>query len=329
MTTLALIAVRLAEGVLAVSARERWQGVQHLPSSSGGFMSSIWFKIGAAALFAGTVIAFAAVSLYNRFSQRKIAEREFADGVSRRQLTELETDMLVAITESAGLEKMADIFLMSNAFDSGAAMLLKESYVAGNPTNETGPLEKQLAGLKAKMNFRKAAGGAYYSNGSAEKPSDAKPADSAGGKTAYIAMFPFARKLDLRNGNSKEGDSPPRLRDKLPEFMPAIVTGLVGRVVFMETTLLANVGDRVLIVFGTCGIGGDAETSDLIEDIGAVEQSVQPAEFLKEPNACRLGVLLAGISDAQAAQLAGMVSGSNSGQATALALPAGAGEGAK
>ena len=53
MTTLALIAVRLAEEVLAASARERWHGVSNLPSSGSGFMSSVWFKIGAAVLFCG------------------------------------------------------------------------------------------------------------------------------------------------------------------------------------------------------------------------------------------------------------------------------------
>ena len=46
MTTLALIAVRLAEEVLAVSARERWQGCR-IFQAAAAFMSSIWFKIAA------------------------------------------------------------------------------------------------------------------------------------------------------------------------------------------------------------------------------------------------------------------------------------------
>jgi hypothetical protein len=325
MTTLALIAVRLAEGALAASARDRWQGVQHLPNG-GSIVHSAWFKIVAVTLFAIMVTAFAAVTLYNRFSQRKKAEREFARGISRRQLTEQEIELLVAITERAGLQNMADIFLMGDVFDKGADMLIKESYVAGNPTNETGPLEKHLAGLKEKMNFRKAAGGGYYTNGSAEKPSDVKPAHFAGGKTAYIALFPFLKKLDLKNGNGKEGDSPPRLKDKLPGFIPALIIGLDGRVVFMETALPANVGDRVLVVFGP---GDGAGTSDLIEDIGVVEKSIQPAVFLKEPDACRLAVSFGAISDEQAARIAGMVGSSNFAQTTALAIPVAAGQGAK
>jgi hypothetical protein len=44
MTTLALIAVRLAEEALAISARDRWQGLQHIKSDTS-FISNGWVKL--------------------------------------------------------------------------------------------------------------------------------------------------------------------------------------------------------------------------------------------------------------------------------------------
>jgi hypothetical protein len=341
MTSLALIAVRLAEGILAISARERWSGgVQHIQSGSD-FASGVWFKIAAAALFAGTVIAFLIVNLYNRFSQGKSANREFIEGVSRRQLTEIEINTLIAIADRAGLEKMTDIFLMSDAFERGAGILVKESFIAGKPTNETVRVEKHLTALRAKMNFRKAAGGAY-STGAVGKRY----------KASFIALFPFVRTTDLTklrhasspvSGNrerSQKDDSPPGLKSLLPEFKPAIATGLVGRVLFIETMAGAKVGDRVLIMISPGSTEENAEVSGVIQVSGTVEQSSQPAEMLKDPNARRLGAALDGLSNSQIAQLAGIVKGvkmqetkkqnaGDSGEAAKVLQPASKENGAK
>ena len=48
---------------------------------------------------------------------------------------------------------------------------------------------------------------------------------------------------------------------------------------------------------------------ELIEDIGPVQQTTQPAESVEAPNARRLAVELAGLSEAQVAQLAGAIAG--------------------
>jgi len=315
MTTLALIAVKLAQGVAALSAHERWQATQHL-SYDNNIMTNKWFSGAMVVVLAVSVIAFFVVNLYKKASELKAAEKELFDNATRKRLTSSETDTLMAIAIKAGLKRIGDIFIRADVFDIGAGILLKESFLEGKPTNETSRLEKQLAGLQVKLGFRKVSSAALSGGGlvgSAEKPAGARPADSAAGKTAFIAMFPFAKKIDLINGGGQErpqqGDSPPGLRQSLPEFMPATVTGLVGRVLFIETTLSAGVGDRVMVVIGPEGISENDGTSELIEDIGIVEQSVQPAELLKEPNARRLGVALAGLSDAQAVQLAEAIRG--------------------
>jgi hypothetical protein len=148
-----------------------------------------------------------------------------------------------------------------------------------------------------------------------------KPADFPVGKAAFIAMFPFARKVGLANGGNQEqrqqggSPSPPgsgtgaEWSRQLPEFLPATITGLVGRVVFLETTLAANVGDRVLVVIGLASVSGNGQALELIEDVGPVRQTTQPAESMKEPNARCLAVELAGLSESQAAQLAMAIAG--------------------
>jgi hypothetical protein len=313
MTTLTLIAVRLADEVLAASAHDRWQGVKHLKGSNIDFISSVWFKVAMVVLFTGVAIAITAVSLYNRFSQRKIAERAFAQGVSRKQLTPSETSILIAITSRIGLERMADIFLMGDAFERGADMLIKESLIGGKPTNETAHLKKQLVSLKEKMNFRKVAGGAYYSNGSDGQSADGGFAGPMAGKKVFVALFPLVGKADSINGddteNPKQGDSPPEFKISPSEFLPAIVTGLVGRVLFIETTLSANVGDRIIVVINSDIDSGYSGAPESIENIGIIEQSVEPAETLKMPNAHRLSVSFAELSESQMTQLAKAVNG--------------------
>jgi hypothetical protein len=171
MTTLALIAVHLAQGLMAVSARERWNGIQNLKSNTG-FISSGWFKLAMALILAVSIITFVAVHLIKKRSERKAAEREFAEGVAKRQLTPAQTDTLIEIANRAGLNRMADIFLLSDTFETGLDILFKESFVDGNPTDRTVELERRLAELKEKMNFRKAAKGGGYPGGVSHPPID-------------------------------------------------------------------------------------------------------------------------------------------------------------
>ena len=330
MTTLALIAVRLAEDALAVSARDRWQGIQHIKSDTG-LISNRWVQLAIALVLVGSVITFVVVSLIKKHSEQKAAERDFADGVARKQLTPAEADTLIEIANRAGLKIAADIFVLSDAFEAGLDILFKESFADGNPTNRTVELERHLANLKAKINYRKVAKGkGDYSGSTYENPASARPAGSAIGKAASIAII---------KDHFKQGDSPPgfkvaeagsSLRSvSSSEFLPAIVTGLVGRVLFIETTLLANVGDKVLVVIGSGIDGAGSGTPESIENIGMVEQSIDSAEMLKTPNARRLGVNFADLSELQVAQLAEAMKDANGRGAMEQALTADSNKGAK
>jgi hypothetical protein len=314
MTMLTHIAVFMSREVVA-TAYQRWQGMQHIKSDTS-LMRNRWFTLAMLVLLVGSTISFVAVRMLKKISERKTAEREFADGVARRGLTPAETDTLIEIAMKAGLKRMADIFVLSDVFVRGLNILLKESFVDGNSTNKTVEFERHVANLKAKMSFRRVAqGGGYYPGVSAEKLNEPMPANSAVIKTAFIAMFPFSRKMDLINSggteNHKHGYSPPDWQKQLPEFIPATITGLVGRVLFIETTLSANVGDRVLIAVDSCDAAAGSGIPELIQDIGTVEQSIHLAESLNERDVFRIGVKLAGLSESQAAQLAGAIKDAN------------------
>jgi hypothetical protein len=130
------------------------------------------------------------------------------------------------------------------------------------------------------------------------KTPDAGPKEVTVRGDAYIALYSFSRKMDL----SAKGKKPDSL---LPQFVPAKVLNVTGKVVSVETALSANVGDRILVVIESQSAGeGNVE---IIEDMGVVRQSAQPAETTDAPNARRLTVEIAGLNDTQAAQLAGII----------------------
>ncbi len=304
MNAPALIAIWLAEGVLGLTARERWQAMQQVESGSA---NNRWFSIGMVLLLVFSAVALVVVTLLRKAREVKKAEKAFSDNAARKGLTESESDLLMAVAVKAGLIKAEAIFSSGAAFDSGSAALLKESLSAGKPTSETSRLEKQLADLRNKMGFRKAASApagaparqsasvpAKAPMAAKPKASDSRPGETSWHETAFVALFPFSTK----------SDSVSQVNSQLPQFVPAVVTGLVGRVVSLETTLPANVGDRVLAVIGPTGTRSNGEQVEWLEDVGLVQQSAQPAQSMKEEKARRLSIALVGLEEAQIAQLA-------------------------
>jgi len=292
MTALFIIAVRLAEGIVGLTARQRWQATQHL-ESSGSFMTSKWFTIAMVVVLVVSIVTLLIVSMLKKIRGLKTADRVFSENAAGKGLSESEADILMAIAVSAGLKNSEDIFNMNDAFERGAVKLLSAS---GAGTNETSRLEKQLAGLREKLRFPKVKSvSTSTAVVSSEKQTVVRPVNMPRSNGAFIAIFPFVKKV---------GDE---WNQQLPEFLPATAAGVVGQVVYLETTLAANVGDRVLVVIGRAGADEGAKGRESIEDIGFVKQSIQPAEMIKEPNARRLAIELAGLNEAQIAQLAGVI----------------------
>lgn len=311
MAMSALVAVQLAEWVVGLTANERFKAVQNL-DSGGSVLTSRWFTITMVVVLAGSIVTLLAVGLHKKVGELRTAEKSFSERTARKGLSELEMDTLMAIAVKAGLKKSEDIFNMTGAFESSAAKLLEESRSGGRATTETSQLEKQLIDLRAKLGFRKVSSSAANAPVKPDvKPAGVKPVEISVSGIAYIALYPFSKKLELPAVSQVEPTSSDR---KLPQFTPAKVIGVVGRVVYVETTLSANVGDRVLVVIESQSVSEAARVRELIEDIGVVQQSVQPAESIDTPNTRRLAVEIAGLSESQAKQLAGVVGGAKAKQ---------------
>jgi hypothetical protein len=227
---LAHIAIRLAEGVMGLTANERFHAVRQVEHSN--VMLGRMFTIIMVFVLVCSVAALVIVSLCKKIKQRKVTRKTVLENAAKKKLTASENER-----------------------------------------------------------YR------------------VQPLNYSAAKTAFIAMFPTVKKAGLANGGalSPPGNGAERSR-QLPEFMPATVTGLVGRVVFIETTLKVNVGDRVLVVIGLGGSGESAQAQELIQDVGMVQQSAQPGETMKTPDSRRLSVALVGISEEQTAQLADLMS---------------------
>ena len=237
MVPLTFITSFLTKEIIAATARDRWQGMQQMHSSS---TSSGWLTTAMVIVLVVSAVTLVVVTLIRKIGEWKASKRE----------------LLLNAAKTRPID--------SSAMNSSA--------------------------LRAKI-------------------------VSARGE-AFIAVFPFIRKFSLENVGQEPtqqgGGGPPpegaatEYGRQLPKFVSATVTGLSGRVVFFETTLAVNVGDRVLVVVGSPDV---SKNTDSIEEVGLVQQSTQPAEFVKAPNAHRLAVELSGLSEVQIAQLAAFITG--------------------
>ena len=85
------IAVCLSKEVIGSTAYQRWQGIHHIESDTS-LMRNGWFMLAMLVLLVGSTILLLAVRMLKKISERKTAEKEFADGVARRGLTPAETE---------------------------------------------------------------------------------------------------------------------------------------------------------------------------------------------------------------------------------------------
>jgi hypothetical protein len=153
MTSPVLIAVRLAECVVGLTARERFEAVHQL-DSSGGFMTSRGFTIAMVVVLVVSIIALLIVNLCIKVNRLKNAAKlVFSDIAAKKGLGKSETEILMDIAEKTG-QKENVFVIMNEAFEHAAAALLEESYSGEKPTVETAQLEKHLAGLREKLGFR-------------------------------------------------------------------------------------------------------------------------------------------------------------------------------
>ncbi len=224
MTAPAHIAFFLVEGVLGLTARDRFEGMQR--HADTGVMTSGWFTVLMVIVLVASVGAFIAVGFYKGVKGLKF------------RMKKSETQGQAPVTSEA-----APVIRQAAPVTRGAA-----------PVNQSEPAAKTAI-------------------------------------EAEIALFPFSKKFDTTSGDGEQ----------FLDFWQAAITGLAEKVIFLETTLTADVGDRVLVVICPMEYGQE-QIQELIEDIGVVRQ-IQPADSMNEPNEQRLSVELTDLSEEQVAGL--------------------------
>jgi hypothetical protein len=231
MTAPAHIASFLVEGVLGLTARDRFGAMQR--HGNTGVMTSGWFTVLMVIVLVTSVAVFIAVSFYKG-----------AKGLKFRK-------------KKGEAEGQAPVIRNSASENRGSVTV----------TRETAPVTRGAAPVNQSEPAAKTA------------------------IEAEIALFPFSKKFDTTGGDEEQ----------FLDFWQATITGLAGKVISLETTLTASVGDRVLVVISPAE-NSEGQIQELIEDIGVVRQ-VQKPDSTNEPDAKRLAVELTGLSEAQVAGL--------------------------
>jgi hypothetical protein len=124
-------------------------------------MATRWFVIIAVAAIIILAALLLVVSLHRTTQGLKITDRLFLDNAvfldyaEKGGLSARECQLLLDIATKAGLEQSSAIFTMDNAFDRGAARMIRESLARQQGTDEAKQLRSELSFLREKLGFQK------------------------------------------------------------------------------------------------------------------------------------------------------------------------------
>jgi hypothetical protein len=137
--------------VLALTAVERLYAMRPIRTD---FMRERWFIItGLCAMVVLAALLFL-ISRIRTTKEQKTGRRLFDDYADKMGLTEREKQLLLEITQNAGLKHNEAIFTMENAFEAGAAKIMEDS-LARQMTEEIKRLKIELFSLREKLGFRR------------------------------------------------------------------------------------------------------------------------------------------------------------------------------
>ncbi len=171
----------LIGSILALTPLERWGALRRFDSS---ITTERWFvSIGVAAIAILTIALFV-VTLHRRSKERRISDRLFVEYAEKRGLSERERQVLLGIAAQAGLKRCDSIFTLGNAFDRGAAKMIKESLARGQTTEESEQLKTELSFLREKLGFQNQP---VLSTGTPVKPGKLNSRQIPIGKKLHIA----------------------------------------------------------------------------------------------------------------------------------------------
>ncbi len=142
----------LIGSILALTPLERWEALRRFNSYS--ITTERWFVSTGVAAIAVLTVALFVVTLHRRSKERRISDRLFVEYAEKRGLSERERQVLLGIAAQAGLKRCDSIFTLGNAFDRGAAKMIKESLARGQTTEESEQLKTELSFLREKLGFQ-------------------------------------------------------------------------------------------------------------------------------------------------------------------------------
>jgi hypothetical protein len=136
--------------VLALTPTEKWRAAGRANSGT----NEHWFILIGIAIIITLTILLLTVSFQRITRDRKVSQQLFFDLSEQRGLSGRERQILLNITNKAGLKRKQAIFSMVYAFDVGAKKMIKEC-LAQQGAEESKWLRTELSFLREKLGFHK------------------------------------------------------------------------------------------------------------------------------------------------------------------------------
>jgi len=220
--------------LLALSPIERWSAVRRVDPRPPHEYSS---------LLAIVLLLLALVVLLWLAGRRRKARsagpsRElFWDEPGRRMFGRREREILAAIAAKSGLRRREDILTAVDAFDRGAAKLLKETAGSGTP-EELARLRADVARLRQKLTSGR--GECAEARTAASERAHPIAVNASGAVAHFLLTLPASA--------GPAADSPDVTPTGWFEFAPATATQVEGSTLQINSLLPVQIGETILVV---------------------------------------------------------------------------------
>jgi hypothetical protein len=215
---------------LALTPTERWSAVRRVDPRPAHEYSSL---LAVTLLLLALVVLLWLVSHRRRTRSAGLSRESFWDEAVRR-FGAREREILAAIAAGSGLRKREDIVTDIEAFDRGAAKLLKER-AGGRTPEETARLRADVARLREKVASRR------RERAEPRVTADERTYPIATNAPGAVARFPAA-------SAGSADDSADGTQAAWFEFAPATATRMEGSTLQISSLLPLQVGETVLVV---------------------------------------------------------------------------------
>lgn len=132
---------------------QKLDGVRRLQSGKG--MADYRVFVAGIILIAVLLVILQLYSKSRQWKEEEIRQKAFDDQIERLDLVGVEQKIVMDIAVFSKLKKIDSIFTMPDAFNQGAAALMKKTFSAGKSLVERKHLNQQIVSIKEKIGFKK------------------------------------------------------------------------------------------------------------------------------------------------------------------------------